>query len=63
MKVGFGEGPSLFDPQLPPAATPNGTKGWRQWPGGTYVHSFGCYAWQIDGTSFSTVIVFKAVKA
>jgi hypothetical protein len=26
------------------------------------VHSFGCYAWQIDGTTFSTVVVFKAVR-
>ena len=61
-KIVFGEGPSLIDPQLPPEPTINGTNGWREWPGGTFIHSFGCYAWQIDGTDFSNVIVFKAVK-
>jgi len=62
-KLVFGEGPSLLDPQLPPGPTPNGTNGWREWPGGTYTRSFGCYAWQVDGTSFSSVIVFKAIKS
>jgi hypothetical protein len=61
-KVVFGEEPSLIDPQLPPGPTINGTHGWREWPGGTFVRSFGCYAWQIDGTTFSTVVVFKAVR-
>jgi hypothetical protein len=61
-KVVFGEDPSLTDPQLPPEPTINGTHGWREWPGGTFVHSFGCYAWQVDGRTFSTVIVFKAVS-
>jgi hypothetical protein len=37
-KIAFGEGrPALFDPQLPPGPTLNGTNGWRQWPGGTYI--------------------------
>jgi hypothetical protein len=62
-KLVFGEGPSLIDPQLPPGPTLNGTNGWRQWPGGTYLRAFGCYAWQVDGTSFSTVIVFMAIKS
>jgi hypothetical protein len=62
-KLVFGEAPTLVDPQWPPQPTRNGTKGWRQWPGGTYIRSFGCYAWQIDGTTFSTVIVFKAVNS
>ncbi len=59
----FGESPSLVDPQLPPGPTLNGTKGWRQWPGGTYIRSLGCYAWQVDGRNFSYMIAFKAVKA
>jgi len=62
-KLVLGEGPSLIDPQLAPAPTPNGANGWRQWPGGTYIRGFGCYAWQVDGTSFSRVIVFKAIKS
>jgi hypothetical protein len=61
-KIVFGEAPSLVDPQLPPEPTVNGTGGWRQWPGATFVRSLGCYAWQVDGTGFSEVIVFEAVR-
>jgi hypothetical protein len=61
-KTIFGERPSLIDPQLPPEPTINGRDGWRQWPGGTFVRSPGCYAWQIDGADFSNVIVFKAIR-
>jgi hypothetical protein len=59
----FGEGPTVIDPQLGPGPTLNGTNGWREWPGGTWLHRPGCYAWQIDGTDFNHVIVFKAVFA
>jgi hypothetical protein len=59
--VVLGEGPSLVDPQLGPGDTINGIEGWRQWPGGTDLRTPGCYAWQVDGTDFSHVIVFKAV--
>ncbi len=52
---------SIVDPQLGPGDTINGRDGWRQWPGGTYLRTPGCYAWQVDGTNFSTVIVFQAV--
>jgi hypothetical protein len=45
----MGSGPTL-----------NGRDGWRQWPGGTWLRTPGCYAWQIDGTDFSDVIVFEA---
>jgi hypothetical protein len=61
-RIVFGEVPTLIDPQLPPKPTVNGTHGWREWPGATFIHSLGCWAWQIDGTSFSTVVVFKAVR-
>ena len=59
--VVLGEGPSLVDPQLGPGDTLNGIEGWREWPGGTSLRTPGCYAWQVDGTDFSHVIVFKAV--
>jgi hypothetical protein len=59
--VVFGEGPSLIDPQMGTGATLNGRGGWRQWPGGTWLRTPGCYAWQIDGSGFSEVIVFEAV--
>jgi len=61
-KTVFGEAPSLIDPQLAPRPTLNGTNGWREWPGATYLHTLGCYAWQVDGTTFSHVIVFKALQ-
>ena len=32
----------------------------REWPSYTRLRAPGCYAWQVDGTTFSTVIVFKA---
>jgi hypothetical protein len=35
--------------------------GWRGWPTGILVRSRGCYALQIDGSSFSVVVVFLAL--
>jgi hypothetical protein len=49
-----GATPRIVDPQLPPAGAA------RTYTGATWVMSPGCYAWQVDGTSFSTVIVFRA---
>jgi hypothetical protein len=34
--------------------------GWRFWPAFTYAPTAGCYAWQVDGSTFSQVIVFEA---
>lgn len=56
--VGFGEGHVPYDElQLlgPAMGAPPG-----QWPSFTRVQGPGCYAYQVDGTSFSTVIVFRA---
>jgi hypothetical protein len=33
--------------------------GWRVWPGAMLVHAAGCYGLQIDGTTFSHVIVVR----
>jgi len=38
------------------------SRGWRGWPSGTAIRTPGCYAWQIDGTTFSYTVVFKAVQ-
>ena len=59
--VAFGETPALLDPKLPPGPTVNGTHGYREWPGATWLRSPGCYAWQVDGLGFTRVFVFKAV--
>lgn len=59
--VGFGEGHVPYDQlQLLNAAQgmPRGPA--REWPTFTRVHTPGCYAYQVDGTSFSYVIVFRA---
>jgi hypothetical protein len=58
--IRFGESPSLTDPYLSAGPTANGDKGFREWPGATWIRAPGCYAWQIDGLDFSEVIVFKA---
>jgi hypothetical protein len=59
-----GGNPALTEMQFPPgppASTTGG--GWRNWPSATLLKTPGCYAWQIDGTNFSTIVVFKAELA
>jgi hypothetical protein len=34
--------------------------GWQNKPSYTRLRAPGCYAWQVDGTTFSRVIVFEA---
>jgi hypothetical protein len=36
---------------------------WQFWPGGTEVTGAGCYAYQVDGSGFTEVIVFRAQLA
>jgi hypothetical protein len=49
-EVGFGEAPELAALVLPPGLVEaNQANGYREWPGGTFVHSAGCYGLQIDG--------------
>jgi hypothetical protein len=36
--------------------------GWREWPSYTRLQAGGCYAYQVDGTRFSIVIVFRALS-
>lgn len=63
-RVAFGEQPSIGHLVIPPGPTLNeASDGYRSAPGGTYVESPGCYAWQVDGLDFSYVLVFKAVQA
>ncbi len=59
--VGFGEGHVPYEAlELLDSAkgAPPGPS--RTWPSFTRVHAPGCYAYQVDGTSFSEVIVFRA---
>lgn len=59
--VALGEGPTVAPLVVPPGPTLNGTAGWREAPGGLWVRSPGCYAWQVDGLTFSETIVVNAV--
>jgi hypothetical protein len=61
--IGFGEGHVPFDElqllgsgQQAPPPPPGG----RSWLSFTRVRGPGCYAYQVDGTSFSRVIAFRA---
>ena len=40
---------------------PRVAAGGRAWLTETRVRSGGCYAYQVDGTSFSEVVVFRAI--
>lgn len=60
-EVRFGTGPvPVAELQLDTAGGSGSAPPWRDWPGYTRVRAPGCYAYQVDGTSFSTVIVFQA---
>jgi hypothetical protein len=59
---GSGALPSAAAPiVIPPGPTINNDNGWRPAPSGTWARSAGCYAWQVDGLTFSDVIVVRAV--
>jgi hypothetical protein len=59
--VALGEGPTVAPLVVPRGPTMNGTGGWREAPGGLWVKAPGCYAWQVDGLTFSEIIVVRAV--
>jgi hypothetical protein len=46
---------------VPPGPTVNSSAGYRTIPGQTWVKAPGCYAWQVDGLTFSDVIVVRVV--
>jgi hypothetical protein len=59
--VALGEAPAVAPLVVPPGPTLNGTGGWREAPGGLWARTPGCYAWQVDGLTFSEVIIVRAV--
>jgi hypothetical protein len=59
--IAFGETPTLAPLVVPPGETLNSDAGYRTAPGGTWVKAPGCYGWQIDGLTFTHVIVVDAV--
>lgn len=59
--VRFGEDGSL-DNIAVRGPTSNGSNGYREVPGGTYVREPGCYAWDVDGVSLHYSIVFQVLE-
>ena len=57
--LGPGSGPLIVSS----GPTLNTRNGYRTVPGSTWVTSPGCYAWQVDGSSFSEIIVMNAVSS
>ena len=45
---------------LPPGGGDPNAGGWRFWSGYTRLRSPGCYGLQVDGTTFSEIIIFSA---
>lgn len=44
---------------VPSGSAANDLEGWREFPKSTFVKSPGCYAWQVDGLTFSELIVVR----
>lgn len=61
LRFGDGQLPAK-EMRLTAAADDVGEDGWYQHGSTTRVRAPGCYAWQVDGTSFSYVIVFRAAR-
>jgi hypothetical protein len=64
LRFNHGDGAASRELRLPVneswAGDTGSSKGWRYFPSYTRLRASGCYAYQLDGTSFSEVIVFKA---
>jgi hypothetical protein len=64
VRFGAGRLPAASIELSTPGATSIGEPdGWRAWPSYTRLEAAGCYPYQVDGTDFSTVIVFRGVMA
>ncbi len=64
VKFDAGTGVLFPEDQVPPQSQTGGSSGgWRNWSSDTDLRAPGCYAWQIDGTTFSYIVVFRAALA
>jgi hypothetical protein len=60
--IRIGATPTHAAPLMVPAGpTPNGSAGWRELPYFTFVKDPGCYGWQIDGRTFSEIVVARVL--
>jgi hypothetical protein len=58
--VGYAEPAAELRLLEPGARSPLEEPGWREWPSYTGIAQPGCYAYQVDGTSFSSIVIFEA---
>jgi hypothetical protein len=59
--LGFGAGKiPLVEMDVPPFGAHMNPGGWQLWGGYARLRSPGCYGLQVDGTTFSEVIIFRA---
>jgi hypothetical protein len=59
--VGVLESPGRSSFMAPPVPTITGTDGYREVTGATWLKTPGCIGWQVDGLTFSNIIVVNAV--
>lgn len=59
--VGMLDDPGVTSFYVPSGPTINGSDGYREQPGATWVRRPSCIAWQVDGLTFSHVIIVRAV--
>jgi hypothetical protein len=58
--IALGATPAQAAPLVVPSGpAANGMAGWREFPYSTFVKAPGCYAWQVDGRTFSEIIVVR----
>jgi hypothetical protein len=58
--ITLGARPTQTAPLLVPSGpAANGLAGWREFPYSTFVKAPGCYAWQVDGLTFSKTIIVR----
>jgi hypothetical protein len=60
MTFNGGDGTELWLPPTPPAQSDFPGPGWRNWPSTVDIPGPGCYLLQVDGTGFSSQLVFLA---
>jgi hypothetical protein len=63
LRFGTGANPSVelhLDPASATVGSASDPNNWPNWPTNTRLRAPGCYAYQIDGTNFTTVLTFRA---
>lgn len=61
-RISLGDAPNQAAPLVvPPGPSLNDSSGWRDVPYPTWVKTPGCYGWQIDGRTFTEIVIIRGV--